>query len=280
MGYDSPEFALQFILTDSILKQILSEKSSLDKEQTELSSLALQIQTELELLNEINSDDTEYEKIKMELQDLNIEKDQINQNSGAIQNELKNQKELRLNYRTTLDRIIQMEVQYAPLSKLNDYIGDATGNKYSKFAQNLSLKHLITFANLRLVKLTDRYLLAPTDIEEDLKVLDRYQGETQRSVKTLSGGETFIVSLALALSLVDMASQNVRLDSLFIDEGFGTLDQDTLEIALITLEKLQAEGNRNIGIISHVESLKERITTQIKVHKDHMGYSKIEVTTI
>ena len=77
-----------------------------------------------------------------------------------------------------------------------------------------------------------------------------------------------------------MASQNVRLDSLFIDEGFGTLDQDTLEIALITLEKLQAEGNRNIGIISHVESLKERITTQIKVHKDHMGYSKIEVTTI
>ena len=280
LGYDSPEFALQFILTDSILKQILSEKSSLDKEQTELSSLALQIQTELELLNEINSDDTEYEKIKKELQDLNIEKDQINQNSGAIQNELKNQKELRLNYRTTLDRIIQMEVQYAPLSKLNDYIGDATGNKYSKFAQNLSLKHLITFANLRLVKLTDRYLLAPTDIEEDLKVLDRYQGETQRSVKTLSGGETFIVSLALALSLADMASQNVRLDSLFIDEGFGTLDQDTLEIALITLEKLQAEGNRNIGIISHVESLKERITTQIKVHKDHMGYSKIEVTTI
>jgi exonuclease SbcC len=96
-------------------------------------------------------------------------------------------------------------------------------------------------------------------------------------VKTLSGGETFIISLAMALSLSDMASKNVRLDSLFIDEGFGTLDPETMEVALITLEKLQSEGNRMIGIISHVESLKERIATQIKVVKSNQGYSTIEI---
>ena len=156
-------------------------------------------------------------------------------------------------------------------------IGDATGSKYARYAQNLSLKHLIDLANRRLNKLTDRYQLVYTDIESDLTISDMYQGNIRRSVKTLSGGESFIVSLALALSLADMASQNVKLESLFIDEGFGTLDNETLEVAIETLEKLQTESDRIIGIISHVESLKERITTQIKVVKNVGGYASIEL---
>ena len=99
-----------------------------------------------------------------------------------------------------------------------------------------------------------------------LEVLDTWQGDSIRDTKTLSGGESFLVSLALALALSDLVSNKTSIDSLFLDEGFGTLDNDTLEIALCALDNLNASG-KMIGIISHVESLKDRIATQIKVKK-------------
>jgi DNA repair protein SbcC/Rad50 len=162
---------------------------------------------------------------------------------------------------------------------LDRYIGDSEGKKFSTFAQGLTLSRLIALSNKRLAELSDRYLLdKPTEKEDDeLMVLDQYMGNERRSVKTLSGGETFMISLSLALALSDLASRNVKLESLFIDEGFGTLDPETLETALCTLEKLQQEGQKNIGIISHVESIKERISTQIRLQKDSRGFSKIEI---
>ncbi len=162
-------------------------------------------------------------------------------------------------------------------SLLNKMIGDAYGNKFSNFAQGLTLQNLLVYTNRRLTKLSDRYLLdKPTD-DGALKVIDQYQGNSERSVTTLSGGETFLISLALALSLSDMASKNVSLDSLFIDEGFGTLDQETLDIAMTTLERLQSESQKTVGVISHVEALKERITVQVKLQKNTQGYSSIKI---
>jgi exonuclease SbcC len=102
-------------------------------------------------------------------------------------------------------------------------------------------------------------------------------GHERRSVKTLSGGETFIISLALALGLSDLASRDIRIDSLFVDEGFGTLDSETLEEAITTLEQLQAEQSKTVGIISHVESLKERIYTQVRLEKQQSGYSVLSI---
>jgi exonuclease SbcC len=163
---------------------------------------------------------------------------------------------------------------------LNELIGDKEGKKFSKFAQNLTLQHLISLANKRLQKLTDRYQLDYTNIMEDLTVIDQYQWQVKRSVKTLSGGESFLVSLALALSLSDLSSQKIKIQSLFIDEGFGTLDQETLDIAMENLERLQNESDRMIGIISHVESLKERIFTQIEVQKSSTGYSNLSIKTL
>ncbi|MDR6561357.1 MULTISPECIES: AAA family ATPase [unclassified Arcicella] len=162
---------------------------------------------------------------------------------------------------------------------LNRYIGDAEGKKFSTFAQGLTLARLVALSNRRLAELSDRYLLdKPTENEDDeLMIVDQYMGNERRSVKTLSGGETFMVSLSLALALSDLASKNVKLESLFIDEGFGTLDPETLDLALSTLEKLQQEGQKNIGIISHVESIKERISTQIKLERNNRGFSKIEI---
>ncbi|MEA5402019.1 SbcC/MukB-like Walker B domain-containing protein [Arcicella sp. DC2W] len=162
---------------------------------------------------------------------------------------------------------------------LNRYIGDAEGKKFSTFAQGLTLARLIALSNRRLAELSDRYLLdKPTENEDDeLMIIDQYMGNERRSVKTLSGGETFMVSLSLALALSDLASKNVKLESLFIDEGFGTLDPETLDLALGTLEKLQQEGQKNIGIISHVESIKERISTQIKLERNNRGFSRIDI---
>ena len=130
-------------------------------------------------------------------------------------------------------------------------------------------------ANSQLIKLTDRYLLI-RDKEQplDLNVIDNYQAGEVRSTKNLSGGETFIVSLALALGLSKMASKKVRVDSLFLDEGFGTLDEDTLETALETLASLRQDG-KLIGVISHVAALKDRITTKILVEKGPGGKSRI-----
>jgi len=134
---------------------------------------------------------------------------------------------------------------------------------------------MIGHANRQLQKMTDRYLLVRDYTQPlELDVVDNYQAGKIRSTKNLSGGESFIVSLSLALGLSHMASKNVRVDSLFLDEGFGTLDEETLETALETLACLQQEG-KLIGVISHVSALKERISTQIQVTPQSGGRSQI-----
>lgn len=119
-----------------------------------------------------------------------------------------------------------------------------------------------------------RLLVRSTDHPLGLNVIDNYQAGEVRSTLNLSGGESFIVSLALALGLSQMSSRNVRVDSLFLDEGFGMLDEDALDTALQTLAALQQNG-KIIGIISHVPALKERITTQIRVHPLSGGRSRL-----
>lgn len=158
---------------------------------------------------------------------------------------------------------------------LHALIGSADGKKYRNFAQGLTFDIMIGHANRQLQKMSDRYLLTRDKAQPlELKVVDNYQAGEIRSTKNLSGGESFIVSLALALGLSQMASKNVRIDSLFLDEGFGALDEDALDTALDTLAGLQQEG-KLIGVISHISALKERISTQIEVTKQSGGRSRI-----
>ncbi len=159
--------------------------------------------------------------------------------------------------------------------KLHGLIGSADGKKYRNFAQGLTFELMVSHANRQLEKMTDRYLLIRDDEQPlELNVVDNYQAGEIRSTKNLSGGESFIVSLTLALGLSKMASRKVRVDSLFLDEGFGTLDEEALETALETLSSLQQDG-KLIGIISHVPALKERISTQISVNPISGGKSTI-----
>src|SRR5690625_2661179 len=158
---------------------------------------------------------------------------------------------------------------------LHQLIGSSDGKKYRNFAQGLTFERVIHHANQQLQKLTDRYLLVrDVDAPLELNVIDNFQAGEVRSTKNLSGGESFIVSLALALGLSKMSSQRIRVDALFLDEGFGTLDEDVLDTALETLASLQHDG-KLIGIISHVPALKERITTRIQVEPQGGGRSRL-----
>ena len=177
------------------------------------------------------------------------------------------------------DTIQEQKKANLPWELLCRFIGDKTGNTFNNFAQELTLKHLLNFANRRLQKLHSRYILSmPLDVEDDdLVVVDTNMGNERRSVKTLSGGETFIISLSLALGLSDLASRDVLIESLFIDEGFGTLDPEVLEVTIGTLEQLQAESNKTVGIISHVDSMRERIYTQVQLEKQQNGFSTMKI---
>ncbi|MES2595680.1 MAG: AAA family ATPase [Verrucomicrobiota bacterium] len=161
--------------------------------------------------------------------------------------------------------------------RLKELIGSADGAKFSRFAQSLTLRQLIRLANEHLCVLAERYrLMAAEGSELDLRIVDLYQANADRPMESLSGGESFLASLALALGLSELASRRYPIDSLFIDEGFGTLDSGTLEIALSALENLRSRG-KTIGLISHVDLLKERLTTQVRVIRSSGGRSRIEV---
>ena len=161
--------------------------------------------------------------------------------------------------------------------RLRELIGSKDGAKFRKFAQSITLQILTSHANKHLGRLNDRYALLLQEGDTlELQIEDYYQAGIKRPLASLSGGESFLASLALALGLSDLAGRSVNIDTLFIDEGFGTLDPETLEVALTALEMLR-QGNKSVGVISHVGLLKERITTQIVVTKGASGHSTLKV---
>jgi exonuclease SbcC len=204
-----------------------------------------------------------------------LKQEQIQQ--GQVSQTLKYDQIQREQQKGLLEQIGELQIDVDDLAHLNGLIGSADGAKFRKFAQSLTLSHLVYLANQQLERLHARYQLKCQQSDTlTLEVLDTWQADSVRDTKTLSGGESFLVSLALALALSDLVSAKTSIDSLFLDEGFGTLDNDTLEIALDALDNLNASG-KMIGVISHVDTLKERIPVQIKVKKrSGLGVSELE----
>ncbi len=161
-------------------------------------------------------------------------------------------------------------------SKLNEIIGSSDGKKFRQIAQEYTLDTLLSFANVHLSDLTPRYKIERIPTTLALQIIDQDMGDEMRTVYSLSGGESFLVSLALALGLASLSSNRMKVESLFIDEGFGSLDPNTLNIAMDALERLHNQG-RKVGVISHVQEMTERIPVQIRVSKMANGRSKVEV---
>jgi exonuclease SbcC len=199
------------------------------------------------------------------------------QKIGALNERLAEHEKRRQESIQLETRIEEQSREKLRWARLNEIIGSADGKKFRAFAQGLTLAKLVGLANAYLQQLHGRYFIRKNDDDLlELEIVDTFQADNVRAMQTLSGGESFLVSLALALGLSDLAGRQTNIRSLFIDEGFGALDERTLDLAIATLENLEA-GEKTIGIISHVKELKERIAVQIQVRKKGNGFSDIEI---
>ena len=247
---------------------LLMEKAELDTRRKDRSET-------LAVEREKNLTDQSAETLRENIRLFETELKQLTLAIGGIMKSLSDNETQKHNQHERLKTIEAQKGECERWDRLHQLIGSADGKKFRNFAQGLTFEMMIAHANHRLREMTDRYLLLRDAAEPlELNVIDNYQAGEIRSTKNLSGGESFIVSLALALGLSQMASRNVRVDSLFLDEGFGTLDEDALETAIETLAGLQQDG-KLIGVISHVTALKERIGTQIQVIPETGGRSSL-----
>lgn len=220
--------------------------------------------------------DKSLEVLEAEKREASAEKEKLLEQKGELQKELKTDEEARIKRAGIEDELKKLKHQVAVWDRLNTLVGSSSGDKYRRYVQSLVLLTLLKNANVELTKLHSRYRLAKGGGDMEIKVIDSDLADQERPTDNLSGGETFIVSLALALGLAQMASNNVRIDSLFLDEGFGTLDDDSLEKALNALSSLNAQG-KTVGLISHVDQIKERIPSKIVVKRSAQpGVSRLE----
>ena len=264
-GFTSENEFIQASLTLEQRDELTKTAQDLDNRQirinTRLTDYKQKLQTERNKKITQQSLDTllpEQQKLEQQIAQL------VNE-AAALTHQLEQDQRDQEKVRQKQAAIDKQQKEYQRWEKLHTLIGSSDGKKYRNFAQGLTFELMVNHANRQLRKMTDRYLLVRDKNQPlELNVIDNYQAGKIRSVRNLSGGESFIVSLSLALGLSKMASRKVRVDSLFLDEGFGSLDEDALENALQALSGLHQDG-KLIGIISHVSALKERITTQIQI---------------
>lgn len=205
---------------------------------------------------------------------LHIELQDVRAKAGQWQLQLAQDNARREQAVDMLANLSRQEASYRLWEQLNELIGAADGKKFRNYAQQITLDVLLGYANRHLSELSRRYRLQRISHTLGLMVMDLDMANELRSVHSLSGGESFLVSLSLALGLASLSSNRVRVESLFIDEGFGSLDADTLRVAMDALDGLQSMG-RKVGVISHVQEMTERIATRILVQKTSGGRSAV-----
>lgn len=281
LSTEEKAFTQSYLLVEKEFQQCQQEFNQLDRS---LSSVEADLKTaEAGLSNCLESvpkrieDDQSIsvEMLEQESDTLKQEQQALLVSLGEIQAVLQQDLKAREQLKEKAKEIKQHEAMVERWRRLADLIGSADGSKFQRFAQSLTFTFLIHHANEQLALMTDRYLLIPKENTAlQFSVVDQYQGGEIRTVENLSGGESFLVSLALALGLSSMSSHKKPVDTLFLDEGFGTLDEETLQGALDALASLKQHG-KLIGIISHVPKLKESLAVQLRVHTKSGGKSKI-----
>lgn len=270
---------LAALLDDETAQRLTQLKQTLEQQLQQATALCEQAtrQQQAHLALRPQGTDADIPALQTQLHDLAQRLRDNTTRQGEIRQQLRQDAESR-QHQQALGRQITEAAQLADdWGYLNSLIGSSTGDRFRKFAQGLTLDNLVWLANQQLNRLHGRYLLQRKASEAlELEVVDTWQADAVRDTRTLSGGESFLVSLALALALSDLVSHKTRIDSLFLDEGFGTLDSETLDTALDALDALNASG-KIIGVISHVEAMKDRIPVQIKVKKiNGLGYSRLD----
>ncbi|WNL17989.1 SbcC/MukB-like Walker B domain-containing protein (plasmid) [Arcobacter cryaerophilus gv. pseudocryaerophilus] len=278
-SFTSKEEFEKALLSKEQREELFMNCKTLEEKYTQIQTLKIDTAKKLTEQKELNLTDKELQSLDDELKELQTAIDELQKSIGSLEKELEIN---ALNNKKHEDKIKELEKKKEAFKvwiKLNEMIGSASGDKFAKFAQGITLDQLIYLANKHLQILSPRYELQRSSDSSkllEIEIIDGFQGDVVRPVSTLSGGESFIVSLSLALGLSALASQKISIDSLFLDEGFGTLDSDSLELALNALNQLQSSG-KMVGVISHVEALKERIPLQIRVMPKGDGTSGLNL---
>jgi DNA repair exonuclease SbcCD ATPase subunit len=218
--------------------------------------------------------------LEQERTNINKDRDALIKGIGEIGEQLNSHNENDKRLKKAEQDLEEAKQKFARWDKLHKYFG---GTRFRTLVQTYIMRPLLNNANIYLEQITDRYRLTCSEDNEKLSilVLDRYNKDQVRSATLLSGGERFMISLALSLALSSLNRSDMTVDILFIDEGFGTLDENSLDSVMSTLEKLQeiaGQTKRRVGIISHREELEDRIPVKIRVKKKGEGRSMIEVT--
>ena len=278
--FDSVELALASLLAEAEQEALQSEMDAAARMQASLETRRKSIlEKEASLALKLDKQPSA-EKVAEDLKTLVQLNASSQEELGGIRKELKRALEDRKAMESDAADVAKQEDELADWTTLKDLIGSADGARFRQYAQRITLQQLIAFANEYLKEFYPRFSVSSGDAQNsdplEIFICDHYEADHVRKVVTVSGGERFLVSMALALGFSRMASRNISIDTLFIDEGFGTLDGETLDKAIQALEKLQQRG-KTIGIISHVASLQERIGAQIRLVRQSSGRSKVEV---
>lgn len=276
-GFANEEEFIASCLDDDTVRKLNDKKNYLDGEIKKVEALISNYREKLNAEQAKNITTQTLEELSPAFKEKDTRIKLMQKNIYALETAL----QIRKNIHDELDelnkRLAEQNQKYSDWSALCDLIGQKNGGKFRQFAQRITLQMMIGLANKNLAKLNERYTLTTETGEGGLKlwVIDHEQAEAVRPTENLSGGERFIISLALALGLSQISGSKAQVDSLFLDEGFGSLDDDSLNTALEALGEFRREG-RMIGIISHVQALKDRITAQINIIPKREGVSIIE----
>lgn len=238
-----------------------------------------ELETHRNNMPELDVNDT-IESLTAKLNEINGEIHELGEKVGGLNFLLKNDATNKEKQHELIVESDRRKGIYQQWERLNNLIGDRTGKNFRTIALSYILENLIQSANYYMHTLSDRYTLNIQPGSAVINVVDAYQGYALRATSTISGGESFLVSLALALALSDIAQQ-LRVDMLFIDEGFGSLSGEPLQKAINTLRTLHNATGRQVGIISHIEELKERIPVQIQVNQEgNSSSSTVKVVSL
>ncbi|MDY0051525.1 MAG: AAA family ATPase [Aliarcobacter sp.] len=266
-SFSSKEEFEKALLSKELREELSFVCKAIEEKYTQIQTLKIDTAKKLSEQKELNLTDKELQTLSDELKELQTAIDELQKSIGSLEKELEINASNMKKHEDKIKELENKKEAFKVWIKLNEMVGSASGDKFAKFAQGITLDQLIYLANKHLQILSPRYELQRSSDSSkllEIEIIDGFQGDVVRPVSTLSGGESFIVSLSLALGLSALASQKISIDSLFLDEGFGTLDSDSLELALNALNQLQSSG-KMVGVISHVEALKERIPLQIRV---------------
>ena len=278
LDYEQLHILLNF--DETWQKQEMDNLRKIDDELTKSRSIleereqTLQQHKNKQISKETNA--TTFEEVEnlLAIQKSNLE--QATSKSNKIFFDLQQDQDNKIRLNDLLKLIVAKQKIADNWYKLDELIGSGDGKKFREIAQQYTLDVLLSYANVHLSEFSDRYLIARIPESLGLQVIDKNMGDEIRSVFSLSGGESFLMSLGLALGLASLSSNKMKIESLFIDEGFGSLDIDTLNIVMDALERLHHQG-RKVGVISHVQEMTERIQTQVRVSKLGSGKSKVEI---